>query len=93
MDIKVFLKGLDGVFDRLRARVRGSAPKQLKLAVQPGLSLAGIYDAAARSEGDKVPSAAPAKTILDVAQGYLDAEHASARAAATRAAPGWSTSY
>lgn len=88
MSLDNLLARLDRCFDFLLARVRGRAPKRLKLEVTPALSLAGLYDASARSEGDVKPDPAPLRTLLDVAEGYLEAERASARAAVTRAAQG-----
>jgi len=70
------------LFARIRAQVLGGKwpnTKDIAFRYSPDLTLTGIFDAAARSEGSP-PDKTTIKGLLDVAESYLDAAEARTKA-------------
>ena len=82
------LRELNAAFDRVKARVLGRGPKRLVVQVDPAHSLAGIFRAAAQSEGDRSPGEGSLKTLLRVAEAHVEAVRERAKAELTRALAG-----
>lgn len=74
-------KAVEAVFQKLKARLLGpqSVPKRLAITFNRHLSLPGLFESAAQEE--RIPPNGPTlKSILDVAEGYLDATEARTKA-------------
>lgn len=79
-------RAVDGVFDRVKARVLGpqSVPKRIYVGREVAHSVPGVYAAASREEG-VVPDERVLAQLLEIAGGYLDAQRERTKARVVRA--------
>lgn len=79
---KLINAAIGNMFAKIRAQIMGDkrlGTKDITFRYNPDLTLTGIFDAAAQTEGAR-PDAATRKSLLGVAESYLDAAEARARA-------------
>lgn len=81
---KLIHKAVDELFDRLKTRFLGPKllDKRLAIGHREDLTLPGLYQAAAKSHG-AVPDPTSEHAILNVAEGYIEAQRERAKAQVT----------
>lgn len=83
--IKVIHKAVDALFEKLKRRFIGAyGDKRIAFGTAPKYSLGGLYEYAGKMESGQTPSATRFEPIKSIAEEYLDAHRASAKAQIVR---------